>query len=90
MYRQAAYLFFRALLAWERFRGCRTWSVRWAEYQGYRRAAGCRWGLWETNAFPGEPLRLWWPSGCGHHPAPPMVNSTEPLATEDWTCERQK
>lgn len=65
------------------------WTL-WVNYKGFRRAAGGRWGLWESDYHPGGSFRIWVVSPCPHYPPPPLVNSTEPLATEDYTgpvCE---
>ena len=76
-------LFFRLVVLWERLRG-QDWHINRAEWKAYRQARGGRWGLWESNAFGDKPLRCWWPSNCEHYPPPPLVNSTEPLASEVW------
>jgi hypothetical protein len=79
-----SWLFFKIILLYERLIGRETWSTYWSNYQGYRKALGGKWGLWEIDM--GGPLgtfRIWWPSPCEHFPAPCLANSTEPLEVED-------
>jgi hypothetical protein len=82
--------YWRFVSRWHRRRAPDGWCANAAMHRGYRRALGGRWGKWETKLLGRwSPMMMWWPSGCEHYPPPPLVNSTEPLETEDYTESHQ-
>ena len=66
---------------WYNFRG-QDLNNRWVEYQGYRRAVGGRWGLWEIKL--NGLFKMWIPSACEHFPPPILSTHTEPLEIESY------
>ena len=75
-------IFYKLVVWWEDWTRKPLYLSTWQEYQGYRKARGGRWGLWE---FRWHNLKMWIPSCCDYYPPPPTVTSTEPLETEDYT-----
>lgn len=55
----------------------------YSDHQGYRKAKGGRWGMWEVRLAK-RLFTVWLPSPCKHDPPPPCVTSTEPIEVEDY------
>ncbi len=84
MLENISYMWWSTVLFFYMLIGRPQWSDWHWDKKGMRRALGGRWGLWEGKLWD-EPVRFWFPSPCEHYPPPVLVNSTEPLETEDYT-----
>jgi hypothetical protein len=54
------------------------------DYQGYRKAVGGNWALWEIRRIKADPIKLWLWSECRHYPKPYSATHTEPLEVEEY------